>query len=255
MPPNTQKTDVLRRRSVTQSMTLAELAQMTGRRSSTWWLLSRLVIEQPTAVWLDELQAVLAAVDANPTTPLGTESALLLKALLSAREQPDGFTPLAIDRTRLLAGVMQKKGLPAPYESVALGLDINSDVALDVIECYRESGLEEFSLELGPPDFLGTELRFMALLCYREMQAYQERDAGLAALWLSRQVKFLDEHLLTWVPAHCRQLSGAAATPFYVALFDLLSQACLLDRSDLDQVSHCLAHELPIDAPPIGAPA
>ena len=255
MPSNTQKADLLRRRSVTPSMTLAELAQIAGRRSSTWWLLSRLVIEQPTAVCLDELQAVLAAVDVDPTTPLGTESALLLKALLGSRDQPDGLTPLAVDRTRLLAGVMQKQGLPAPYESVALGLEMNSDLVLDVIECYREAGLEDFSLELGPPDFLGAELRFMALLGYREMQAYQERDAGLAALWLSRQVKFLDEHLLTWVPAHCRQLCDAAATPFYAALFNLLSQACLLDRSDLDQVSHCLAHELPADAAPLGAPA
>lgn len=236
-------------------MTLAELAQIAGRRSSTWWLLSRLVIEQPTAVWLDELQAVLAAVDADPTTRLGVESALLLKALLGARDQPDGLTPLAVDRTRLLAGVMQKQGLPAPYESVALGLEMNSDLVLDVIECYREAGLEDFSLELGPPDFLGAELRFMALLGYREMEAYQARDVGLAALWLSRQIKFLDTHLLTWVPAHCEHLRALAATPFYVALFNLLGQACLLDRSDLDQVSHCLAHEMPPDAAPTGSPA
>jgi putative dimethyl sulfoxide reductase chaperone len=236
-------------------MTLAELAQIAGRRSSTWWLLSRLVTEQPIGVWLDELQAVLAAVDADAVAPLGAESDLLLNALLRVRDQPDGLIALAVDRTRLLAGIMQKEGLPAPYESAALGLEMNSDLVLDVIECYRESGLEDFSLELGPPDFLGAELRFMALLGYREMQAYQERDAGLAALWLSRQVKFLDEHLLTWVPAHCKQLRDVAATPFYVALFNLLSQACVLDRGDLDQVSHCLAHELPADAAAVGSAA
>lgn len=237
------------------NLTIPQLAEIAGRRSSTWWLLSRLVIEQPTSVWIDELEAVLAAVDADAAAPLGAESAALLQALRSTRGQADGLTALAVDRTRLLAGVMQKEGLPAPYESAALGLEMNSDLVLDVIDCYRESGLEDFSPELGPPDFLGTELRFMALLSYREMQAYQVHDAGLAALWLSRQVRFLDAHLLTWVPAHCEQLSAMAATSFYASLFKLLSQACLLDRSDLDQVSNCLAHELPADAAAVGAAA
>lgn len=236
-------------------MALTELAQIAGRRSSTWWLLSRLVIEQPTRTWLDELETVLATVNAQAAAPLAPESAALLLALRSAGGQADGLTALAVDRTRLLAGVMQSEGLPAPYESAALGLEMNSDLVLDVIECYRESGLEDFSAEFGPPDFLGAELRFMALLGYREMQAYQERDAGLAALWLSREIHFLDAHLLTWVLAHCERLSTMAATPFYAAFFTLLGRACVLDRSDLDQVAHCLAHDLPADAATEGSAA
>ena len=248
LPSISEKADFLRCGEVTQRMTLEALAQIAGRRSSTWWLLSRLVIEQPTGAWLDELETVLATVNAEAAAPLAPESAALLLALRSSGGQADDLTALAVDRTRLLAGVMQSEGLPAPYESAALGVEMNSDLVLVVIECYRESGLEDFSAEFGPPDFLGAELRFMALLSYREMQAYQELDAGLAALWVSREIKFMDAHLLTWVPAHCEQLSALAATSFYAALFNLLSQACLLDRGDLDQVSHCLAHELPADA-------
>jgi len=226
-------------------MTLDELAQIAGRRSSTWWLLSRLIVEQPTRAWLDELEAVLATVNADAAAPLAPESAALLLALRGVGGHADGLTALAVDRTRLLAGVIQSEGLPAPYESAARGVEMNSDLVLDVIECYRESGLEDFSAEFGPPDFLGTESRFMALLAYREMQAYQEHDAGLAAMWLSREIDFLDSHLLTWVPAHCERLSTMAATPFYAAFFTLLGRACVLDRSDLDQVAHCLAHDLP----------
>lgn len=186
---------------------------------------------------MSELETVLNAVDTDSTAPLAAESASLLSALHGARRQADGLTALAVDRTSLLAGIMHKETLPAPYESVAQGLPMNSDLVLDVIESYLEAGLQDFGRELGPPDFLGTELRFMALLGYREMQAYQERDAGLAALWLSRQKRFLDDHLLRWVPAHCERLSAMAQTPFYAALSLLLGRACLLDRSDMAQLS------------------
>ena len=107
---------------MTGAVTGAELVDLAGRRSSSWWLLSRLVIDQPQEPWLSELEAVLAAVDPDAATPLGPESACLLGALRSARNQPDGLTALAVDRTRLLAGVMQKEALPAPYESAVQGL-------------------------------------------------------------------------------------------------------------------------------------
>lgn len=219
------------------SLAGGELADIAGRRSSTWWLLSRLVTDQPQDPWLSELEAVLAAVDGAAATPLAAESASLLSSLRAARSEADGFTALAVDRTSLLAGVLHKESLPAPYESAALGLPMNSDLVIDVIECYREAGLEDFSAELGPPDFLGSELRFMALLGYRELQARQQRDPGLAAQWLLLQKRFLDDHLLRWVPAHCERLSTMAQTPFYAALALLLGRACLLDRGDLAQVS------------------
>lgn len=213
------------------------LLDIARHRSATWWLLSRLVIEQPLAPWLDELAGILAAVDADAATPLGLESAALLAALRDARSQADGLIALAVDRTRLLAGVMHKNDLPAPYESTAQGLSMNSDLVADVVACYAKAGLEEFARELGPPDFLGTELRFMALMAYREMQAHQARDAGLAGLWLMRQRRFLDDHLLRWVPAHCERMHALARTPFYKALCLLLSRACQIDRDDLDAVT------------------
>ncbi|BCO25353.1 chaperone protein TorD [Rhodoferax lithotrophicus] len=214
-----------------------ELADIARRRSSTWWLLSRLVIEQPQEPWLGELEAVLAAVDTRAVTPLGAEAAALLTALQAARLSADGPTRLAVDRTSLLAGVLHKKTLPAPYESAALHLDMNSDWVMDVIQCYQDAGLVDFGLELGPPDYLGTELRFMSILAYQEMQAHQAGDCGLAAQWLAMQQHFLETHLLNWVPEHCERLASLAQTPFYKATSTLLSAACQLDQRDLVQVA------------------
>ena len=211
-------------------------AAIAARRSSTWWLLSRLVTEAPLAPWLDELDSVLASVDPDPTTPLGPESAALLAALRAARVEPEGLTALAVDRTRLLAGVFQNDELPAPYESVALGDAMNTGRVLDVIDAYADAGFDNLAPELGPPDYLGTELRFMALLCYREMEARRGEDAGMAPTWLRRQQRFMDEHLLAWVPAHCERLATQAATPFYAELATLLGQACRIDRDDITEL-------------------
>jgi TorA maturation chaperone TorD len=210
-----------------------DLAAAAARRSSTWWLLSRLVTEAPLAPWLDELESVLASVHADAGTPLAAECAALLVALRGARDDEAGLTALGVDRTRLLAGVFQDKDLPAPYETVALGDAMNTARVLDVIDAYADAGFDGLAAELGPADYLGTELRFMSLLCYREMEARRGDDAGLAPAWLQRQQRFMDEHLLAWVPAHCERLAAKAATPFHAALARLLAQACRVDREDL----------------------
>jgi TorA maturation chaperone TorD len=209
------------------------LVAIAARRSSTWWLLSRLVTDAPLPPWLDELETVLASVESDAGAPLGSESVALLAALRRARADIDGLTALAVDRTRLLAGVFHDKDLPAPYETVALGDAMNTARVLDVIDAYADAGFDSLAAELGPADYLGTELRFMALLCYREMEAHRGNDTGVAPAWLLRQQRFMDEHLLAWVPVHCERLAARAATPFYAALATLLAQACRVDREDL----------------------
>jgi len=223
----------------------AELADVAKRRSSTWWLLSRLVIEQPQDPWLGELEAVLSTAEVDPQLPLGLESASLLNALRMARLDASGLTALAVDRTSVLAGVLHKKELAAPFESSALGLDMNSDLVMDVVQCYQEAGLVDFGLEQGPPDYLGTELRFMSVLAYQEMLAHQAADPGLAAQWLAMQRQFLDTHVLNWVPEHCERLSSMAKTQFYRAAAALLRAACLLDQSDLKAIAEQL--RLPVE--------
>ena len=217
-----------------------EPATIAARRSSTWWLLSRLITEAPSEAWLNELESVLASVDPDPAAPLAAQSGVLLAALRAAREPSDGLTALAVDRTRLLGGILQNDAIPAPYETVALGDAMNTARVLDVIDAYADAGFDGLAPELGPPDALGTELRFMALLCYREMEAHRSNDAGLPAAWLRRQRRFMDEHLLAWVPAHCDRLAAQAATPFYAAVGTLLGQACRVDRDDIAELTGLL---------------
>lgn len=222
-------------------MTVAPLsanwADVAKRRSSTWWLLSQLVIEQPSEPWLSELESVLQTVNTDTSQPLGPEAAALLAALRAARQQPAGLTTLAVDRTSLLAGVLHKGVLAGPYESASLGLDMNGDKVTDAAQFYLEAGMVDFCVELGPPDYLGTQLRFMSVLAYQEMLAHQAADDALAAHWLDMQQRFLEAHLLDWVPAHCDKLAQQAKTDYYHTLSNLLKAACELDLADVLEIS------------------
>jgi TorA maturation chaperone TorD len=230
----------------------AELAEVAGRRSGTWWLLSRLVTEQPQEPWLHELESVLGLVDVDHIDALGAESASLLHAVKAARARVDGSTDLAVDRTRLLAGVMHKGSLSAPFESAAMGQDMNSDLVIDVVRCYQGAGLEDFGRDLGPPDFLGTELQFMSILAYQERLAHQTADAPLAESWLAMQRHFLETHLINWVPKHCERMAQLSKTDFYKSTAFLIRAACLLDLQTLVDLG-ASAVDFVIETPMLGA--
>lgn len=210
-----------------------DLADVAARRSGTWWLLSRLVTEAPDAAWLGELEAALGAAVLEPEAALQPEAAALLAALHAARAQADGPIGLAVDRTRLLGGVIRNEAIPAPYETVAMGDEMNAARVMAVADAYAEAGFDDLARRSGPPDALGTELRFMSLLCFREMEARRGGDPASAAAWLARQQRFMDEHVMVWVPAHCDRIAMHAETPFYAAAARLLVQACRIDRDDI----------------------
>jgi TorA maturation chaperone TorD len=102
-----------------------------------------------------------------------------------------------------------------------------------VSAAYAEAGFDPPVPEVGPADHLGAELRFLALACYQEMEAWQAGDRAAAAGWVERERAFLDEHVLQWVPEHCERLAQIAETPFYRAVVSLIGRACLVDREDV----------------------
>jgi putative dimethyl sulfoxide reductase chaperone len=211
------------------------LAESAARRSRTYWLLARLVLERPDAALLVELDSTLpAATEArDQTEPLADEVRCLGTAVRAALGEPDALEALEVDYTRLFSGVAKRDGAPAPFESVALESRLMGDATIAVEAAYQEAGFDAPVPDAGPPDHLGAELRFLSLACYREMEAWQKGDRAAAAVWVEREQRFLDEHLLAWVPRYCERLAPIAETPFYRAAVSLIGRACLVDREDV----------------------
>ena len=214
----------------------AVLAEAAARRSQTYWLLARLVLEKPSAALLAELNSTLiltAEPAARGDEPLADEVGRLAVAVHAALADPKAPGALSVDHTRLFAGISKGRGAAAPFESVALESRLMGDATFAVEAAYHDAGFEAPAPEAGPPDHLGTELRFLALACHQEMEAWQAGDTAAAAGWVERERSFLDEHLLAWVPRYCERLVQIAETPFYRAAASLIGQACLVDREDV----------------------
>ncbi len=56
------------------------------------------------------------------------------------------------------------------------------------------------------PDYLGLELELMGFLCEEESLSASSGDVVRAAETRLQQHRFLDEHLLRWVPSYCHML-------------------------------------------------
>lgn len=123
---------------------------------------------------------------------------------------------LAVEFTRLFRGIKKGYSPPPPYESVYLGEGRVMGVATQkVMNHYLKAGFalnEEYG---GPPDYIGTELKFLALASYREAESWKKGDKREALRLLKVQKTFLEEHVLAWVPKFCDVMLKEADTDFY----------------------------------------
>ena len=221
-------------------METAALADIAQRRSRTYWLLSRLVLEAPSPEFLAELGGALDGAPPDAGLPLGYETIALSKAVKEAHADPGAPETIGVERTRLLAGLSRAHGAPPPYESVFREDKLPGESTVAVSAAYAEAGFEPLVPEAGPADHLGAELRFLALLCQCELAAWRGGERAAAAAWVERERAFLDDHVLQWVPQHCERLLALAEAPYHRAMFTLIARACLIDRDDVEELAvHC----------------
>lgn len=90
--------------------------------------------------------------------------------------------------------------------------------AFRVRDFYRKFGYEPLKAFKDSPDHVGVELGFMRLLTQYEKEAWKQKKKEVALEWLETEVKFLNEHLASWVPLFCDKASARAQLAFYKSL-------------------------------------
>lgn len=107
-----------------------------------------------------------------------------------------------------------------PREAAQLGREaafcnVISDVYASAGIVFKKCGGEA-------DDHIAIELEFMAVM--HDRMLYNSFSARSAMELLEIQEKFLEEHLIKWVPLFCRRLNEATSSPLYLALSRMVEE-------------------------------
>lgn len=186
-------------------------AEAAAARSAGYWLLADLFLTCPDETFVVRLRSITPAVGPG-STPVLDELAALHDALPG---NPAAISALAVEYTRLFGALSKSYGPPPPYETVHRGSSLSADATAAVGEFYAAAGLVPTD-RAAPPDHLGVELRFLALLCHEEAEAWQTDAHAEAAKLRGWQSEFLDRHLLRWAPDYFDLVEANTKHPFYL---------------------------------------
>lgn len=104
---------------------------------------------------------------------------------------------------------------------------------VEVKKFIESAGLDYKEAYTGLPDHISVELEFMQQATLREEQALSEGDKKGALYCLKMEKKFIEDHLIPWIPAFCKKVQSQAETPFYRAMAALMSNFVQFEKEEI----------------------
>jgi TorA maturation chaperone TorD len=145
---------------------------------------------------------------------------------------------LAVEYTRLFLGPGKHI---SPHESVHHKRDDGNwgelwgKSTIEVKKFIEASGLEYKSDYHGLPDHISVELEFMQEASKREAQTREEKDHDGALYCLNMEKKFIDEHLIKWLPVFCDKVISEAGLSFYREMARITRNFMEFERGEIDK--------------------
>lgn len=153
----------------------------------------------------------------------------------SDSEEP--LSDLLWEYTRLFIGPYK---LPCPpLESVYTSAKrlMMQEAFDEVQEFYNEVGLKIDGPDIMP-DHIGAELNFLAVL-HEKM----DHDPKKRPYYMNIAKRFMDEHVMRWIPQFTRDLEGGADSLLYKTLAQVTRDFVMTECNFLDKVAGDLSRE------------
>ncbi len=195
-------------------MTPAEMQEMktvAQHRSNVYGLLAAVYRQEPTAAFLEKTRTP-AFLEALSELGLNLDAAFLQQPADRLLEE------LAVEYAHLFLGPGPHI---SPHESVQReGADgttgrLWGEATVAIKKFVEAAGFSYRSEYRGMPDHISVELEFMQFVTAREAEAWEQGDEDSGRRCLAMEKKFLQDHLLRWVPSFCRKVSAGAEMNFY----------------------------------------
>lgn len=215
----------------------SDLVASAEDRSRFFWWLAEWFLNPPSR----DMLASLAATGEEAAPVDAMDEAWLALARSVPDPESASLDELGVEFTRLMSGIQEGSGPPPPFESVWREDRLIGESTVAVIEAYGRAGFADIAPEAGPQDHIAVELKFLALLALREMEAWRGGDTAGAEKRLAQQREFLDRHLSAWAPRWADTITRQAGEPLFAALAGLL-------KTGLEQAVRELAESARISA-------
>lgn len=127
----------------------------------------------------------------------------------------------------------------SPHESVhheredGKGGQLWGDSTVEVRKFIESAGFEYQPEYKGIPDHISVELEFMQQVTLSEAQAWKDEDKEKALYCRQIEKKFIEEHLICWVPIFCEKVIQQAELPFYREVAGLTRKFIEFERKEL----------------------
>jgi len=106
---------------------------------------------------------------------------------------------------------------------------------VEVKNFIESAGLDYKEAYTGLPDHISVELEFMQQVTLREEQALSEGDQEGVLYCLKMEKKFIEEHLIRWIPAFCEKIINRAELPFYREMAALTIKFMEFEKEKIDE--------------------
>jgi TorA maturation chaperone TorD len=212
----------------TEKLNMKDLA---GHRSSIYGLLAAIYRQEVSS---DLLQQIKGPQFLRVLSNLGIE----LNNGFFKKPEKELLEDLAVEYARLFLGPGKHI---SPHESVHHKKDnvqgglLWGESTVEVKKFIESAGLKYTDEYKGLPDHISVELEFMQQVLQREEQAWEAEDKEMAHLCLENEKKFIEEHLVRWVPIFCEKVITEADLPFYREMARLTQTFIEFEKQELNK--------------------
>ncbi|AOV06925.1 TorD/DmsD family molecular chaperone [Sporosarcina ureilytica] len=229
-----------------QSITHEELNYILSARQFIYDILARFFVEEPSKKYLtyfveNNLINIFPFVEDSK----GMQEAIDdIKSYLKEHDvihDDDDFENLHWDYTKMFIGPLELKA--PPWESVYVRKDrlLFQENTVAVQRKYEEFGFVIRDQNLEAEDHVGFELDFMFHLnelCIDVIEKGEPHTVTYLYYLIDQQEKFLENHLLAFVPAFSEKVIANADTQFFKGMAKLLNAYVTLDRAILREIAN-----------------
>lgn len=227
-----------------RSNILADLEYFIYARRFAYDVLRRFFIEEPSRDYLQHfvnegLIELFPFIETSKEIEEGVEEIKEYLSKYDVVNNVEDYEDLHWDYTRMFIGPFE---LPAPpWESVYVRKDglLFQENTINVRILYEQLGYEILHKNLEAEDHVGLELDFMFHLnelCIENIKKNNFRTQSNLNYLMEQQHKFLENHLMAFIPNFSQKVIDNANTKFFSGMSKLLRSYLKIDSAILEEI-------------------